>query len=294
MADPFGPPRHVDPFVCCASSNAGLVANLRAHGVFSHDAVESALLATDRKLFAQEHLRVFAYGDSPSPLSPEGVSMSAPHLHAACLQAVVRRLVQPGSCVALDVGCGSGFLAAALAHIINSNKGVEAASSSPSSSSSSSVLGVDISDELVHLAEENCRKACIPDLFCDDDEEGCGSGTCRLHFSRCDDILSEEPANPAAAAADSHNSLRGQLFDVIVAGMQLPDQASLKALARHLRPGGGALMVVGFDGALVLVENAPAAEAVEHGGGERRWVLRRLYEGAGMSPAVEATTTAAS
>ena len=70
--------------------------------------------AVDRKFFVKH--ADFAYSDAPQQLGG-GMSVSAPHLHASCLQVLATRL-RPGA-KALDIGCGSGYVTAAMAHMGN-------------------------------------------------------------------------------------------------------------------------------------------------------------------------------
>ena len=111
-------PARTSAWQCCGSSMAELVANLRASGAFSNPLVGEAMRAVDRRHYVR--FADFAYSDSPMALgladACSGMSISAPHLHAACLQ-VLAPALRPGAW-ALDVGCGSGWMTAAMAHLV--------------------------------------------------------------------------------------------------------------------------------------------------------------------------------
>ena len=69
------------------------------------------MLAVDRKDFCSSE----PYRDSPQPIG-SNATISAPHMHAYALENLKERL-HPGSKV-LDVGCGSGYLAACMAIMV--------------------------------------------------------------------------------------------------------------------------------------------------------------------------------
>jgi len=75
--------------------------------------------------------------DSPQGIG-FGVTISAPHMHAHALQQLAGPL-REGSSV-LDVGCGSGYLTAAMGHMVGA---------------SGKVVGVDHLEELVSMAATN-------------------------------------------------------------------------------------------------------------------------------------------
>lgn len=82
-----------------------------------------------------------AYDDVPQRIG-HMATISAPHMHAMALNVLAEHL-RPG-CRALDVGCGSGFLAAVMAHLV----GPEGL-----------VVGIDYLEPLVDLAHENVCKS---------------------------------------------------------------------------------------------------------------------------------------
>ncbi|XP_030376093.1 protein-L-isoaspartate(D-aspartate) O-methyltransferase [Scaptodrosophila lebanonensis] len=87
------------------ANNEDLIRQLREYGVIASDAVERAMIATDRKHYSPRN----PYMDAPQPIGG-GVTISAPHMHAFALE-YLRDHLKPGAHV-LDVGSGSGYLTA--------------------------------------------------------------------------------------------------------------------------------------------------------------------------------------
>jgi protein-L-isoaspartate(D-aspartate) O-methyltransferase len=89
-----------------------MVANhIAARGVHSQLVLE-AMQAVPRELFLPEHLREFAYHDSPLPIA-EGQTISQPYIVALMTDALGLK----GGEKVLEIGTGSGYAAAVLAHI---------------------------------------------------------------------------------------------------------------------------------------------------------------------------------
>lgn len=82
------------------------------------------------------------YLDSPHVIG-YGATISAPHMHAYALEVLADKLVEGAK--VLDVGSGSGYLTACMAHMTGP-RGV--------------VYGVDHIKELVKLSEENIKRDC--------------------------------------------------------------------------------------------------------------------------------------
>ena len=86
------------------------------------------------------------YFDSPYSIG-YGATISAPHMHAYALELLKDKLVDGAK--VLDVGSGSGYLTACLAHMVGP---------------SGMVFGVEHIKELVKQSEENIRRDC-PELL---------------------------------------------------------------------------------------------------------------------------------
>lgn len=71
--------------------------------------------ACPRDHFITEAHQDEAFSDSPVRLDDLDFNVSAPHMHASCLEALQ---LQPGQHV-LDVGTGCGIIAACAAHMVS-------------------------------------------------------------------------------------------------------------------------------------------------------------------------------
>jgi len=117
-------------------TNAELIANLKKNGLISSPRVEAAMKAVDRG----NYIGANSYEDSPQ-LIGFGVTISAPHMHAMCLEALLDQL-QPGM-RALDVGSGTGYLTACMAEMVG-EKG--------------HAVGIDHVPDLVKISQQNVIK----------------------------------------------------------------------------------------------------------------------------------------
>ena len=91
-----------------------LVRELKRQGVLRSPLVEQAFRAIDRKDFVRPEHRAEAYGNYPLPIG-EGQTISQPYTVAFMLDLLDPR---PGERI-LDVGAGSGWQAALLAHMVS-------------------------------------------------------------------------------------------------------------------------------------------------------------------------------
>jgi len=131
---------------CSGTSNNDLVENMyRAHLIKSASCLE-AMKKVDRAHFAPKN----AYSDAPQSIG-YNATISAPHMHAhACEE--MSGFLKPGASI-LDVGSGSGYLVAVIAHLIQPH---------------GKVVGIEHIQELVDLSIANLRKDPIHSRWLDD------------------------------------------------------------------------------------------------------------------------------
>mmetsp|Transcript_63576 Transcript_63576/g.143513 ORF Transcript_63576/g.143513 Transcript_63576/m.143513 type:complete len:243 (-) Transcript_63576:114-842(-) len=126
---------------CSGRSNTGLVDNLVRTGMCKGGRVEAALRSLDRGCYVRN--RATAYEDSPQSIG-HGVTISAPHMHAACLN-LLEPYLRPGM-RALDCGSGSGYLTAAMMAMVSEGGANGAA------------FGLECIEQLVPWSLANVRK----------------------------------------------------------------------------------------------------------------------------------------
>jgi protein-L-isoaspartate(D-aspartate) O-methyltransferase len=122
--------------------NAQLVDHLLKRGVLQTDRIVAAFRAVDRIDFVRNLSRPRAYGDRPLSIG-HGQTISQPFTVAFMLEELRPR---PGERV-LDVGSGSGWTTALLAHIVGTE---------------GSVWGTEILPELVVFGRRNLAKYSFP------------------------------------------------------------------------------------------------------------------------------------
>ena len=93
------------------STNKDLIAKLKENGVVKSPRVEAAMLKVDRAHYSPYS----PYTDSPQAIG-YSATISAPHMHATALELLQDHLVEGARC--LDVGSGSGYLSACMAHMV--------------------------------------------------------------------------------------------------------------------------------------------------------------------------------
>ncbi|KAF2869103.1 protein-L-isoaspartate O-methyltransferas-like protein [Massariosphaeria phaeospora] len=168
------------------ATNEALVTNLKRHGLIESDRVKDAMLKVDRAHYAPSH----PYEDSPQPIGHRA-TISAPHMHASACSSLLPFLY-PGARV-LDIGCGSGYLTAVLAHLVGPT---------------GAVIGVDHIEPLVALAAANMAKSA-------DGSAMLRSG--QVRFIKADGRRGWKEGAPydaihvGAAAAEHHKELTEQL-----------------------------------------------------------------------------------
>ncbi|GMH32929.1 hypothetical protein BSKO_00763 [Bryopsis sp. KO-2023] len=99
--------------IATGTMNGAMVTALKRKGILKNQAVEDAMKSVDRGLFVPR--KESAYQDAPVPIG-FGATISAPHMHAHCLE-LLAEVLKPGARV-LDVGSGSGYLTAVMAYMV--------------------------------------------------------------------------------------------------------------------------------------------------------------------------------
>lgn len=122
-----------------AADNDELVTNLKRSGVIIQDTAIKAMRMCPRNMFVPEQHQDEAFTDSPIRLEELDFNVSAPHMHASCLEALQ---LEPGHKV-LDVGAGCGIINACAAYMV----GREGLS-----------VGIDIRKAAVKLAVSNIKR----------------------------------------------------------------------------------------------------------------------------------------
>ncbi|KAI6148835.1 protein-L-isoaspartate O-methyltransferase [Pisolithus tinctorius] len=133
---------------CSGKSNNELIRNLARQGILTSERVTDAMAKVDRANYV---LRPGdAYQDSPQSIG-HGATISAPHMHAHALENLLQ-YIQPGATV-LDVGSGSGYLAAVLHHLVSPTP-------SPDNPNppQGKVIGIDHIPELVERSKYNLER----------------------------------------------------------------------------------------------------------------------------------------
>ncbi|XP_035822622.1 protein-L-isoaspartate O-methyltransferase isoform X1 [Zea mays] len=122
-----------------SDKNKSMVEQLQRYGVIRSTKVAEVMEAIDRGLFVPPGGS--PYHDSPMPIG-YNATISAPHMHAACLELLEKNL-QPGM-RALDVGSGTGYLTACFALMVGPE---------------GRAVGVEHIPELVATSTENIKKS---------------------------------------------------------------------------------------------------------------------------------------
>ncbi|XP_001602931.1 protein-L-isoaspartate(D-aspartate) O-methyltransferase [Nasonia vitripennis] len=121
---------------CSGTTNEEMVIKLKEAGIIGTDKAKAAMLAVDRAKYCHKS---DPYQDCPRQIG-YNVTISAPHMHAYALTFLTEQLFDGAK--ALDVGSGSGYLTACMAHMVGPE---------------GHVVGVDHIPELVELSIKNVQ-----------------------------------------------------------------------------------------------------------------------------------------
>ncbi|XP_020589485.1 protein-L-isoaspartate O-methyltransferase 1-like isoform X2 [Phalaenopsis equestris] len=125
--------------------NKKMVESLERYGVIKSKEVAEVMERIDRGVFVQSGTP--AYVDSPMQIG-FNATISAPHMHATCLE-LLKQHLQPGM-RALDVGSGTGYLTACFAIMVGPQ---------------GRAVGVEHIPELVSFSIENIKKSAASSLL---------------------------------------------------------------------------------------------------------------------------------
>lgn len=191
-------------------SHTTLVNSLvRANVVAAGSRLETVLRRVDRGNFVPLHFRDSSERYANRPLKIDHVAtISTPQQHAQVLRLLEPHL-QPGM-TAMDVGCGSGFLVAAMIHLVGL-KGF--------------VTGVDIVPALVELSKANLLHSL-------------GKETAEKQT----EIITSHGNNDCSLPINRQ-------YDCIHVGVAVETKAKAESFLKYLRPGGGLLIPIGSAGA---------------------------------------------
>lgn len=120
--------------------NRKLLNFLKEEGVLKSDLVFQTMMVINRRNFLPENMMNRAYQDNPLSIG-WNTTISAPHMHAQTLEELKGHLKKGGK--AIDIGCGSGYMTAAMAEIMGEN---------------SKVIGLDHIEDVVNFAKNNLSK----------------------------------------------------------------------------------------------------------------------------------------
>jgi protein-L-isoaspartate(D-aspartate) O-methyltransferase len=158
-------------WTCHGRNQRDLVDKLIQAGIVKTPAVQQVLEQVDRG----NYMRTNSYMDAPQGIGA-GQTISAPHMHAHVLEEIYPALEGKEAVKLLDVGCGSGYLTAALGRWVSSKNsqdivdscGAMVETDNPDNEKvnsnnilgvrSGKVFGIDVFPQLVDLTLQNIQR----------------------------------------------------------------------------------------------------------------------------------------
>ncbi|KAK6524629.1 hypothetical protein TWF281_011531 [Arthrobotrys megalospora] len=168
------------------TSNEELVENMKRNGLIGSIETYEAMKKVDRAHFAPAN----AYQDAPQPIG-YSATISAPHMHSHACEEIIEYL-KPGASI-LDVGSGSGYLVAVMAHMVQPG---------------GRVVGIEHIQELVDLSIRNLKKDPIHSAWLEDGTITIIKGDGRLGYP---EKAPYDAIHVGAAAKEVHGELVEQL-----------------------------------------------------------------------------------
>lgn len=146
-------PRKMKAWNCHGRNQKDLVDRLKQADIVKSPAVQAVLEMVDRANFIPQN----PYQDAPQPIGL-GQTISAPHMHAHVLEEIYPYLKGKENLKLLDVGCGSGYLTAALGRWCHPRPYSTKSPGVLLEGASCQVFGMDVQKALVDLTIRNIRK----------------------------------------------------------------------------------------------------------------------------------------
>mmetsp|Transcript_16783 Transcript_16783/g.29288 ORF Transcript_16783/g.29288 Transcript_16783/m.29288 type:complete len:312 (+) Transcript_16783:108-1043(+) len=146
-------------WTCHGRNQRDLVSKLRQAGIVKTPAVQRVLEQVDRANYVPAN----SYMDAPQAIGA-GQTISAPHMHAHVLEEIYPALEGKQNVKLLDVGCGSGYLTAALGRWVHSDQQCSDDNNQDDNHNnilgvtSGKVFGIDVHQQLVDLTRRNMQQ----------------------------------------------------------------------------------------------------------------------------------------
>jgi protein-L-isoaspartate(D-aspartate) O-methyltransferase len=135
-------------WTCHGRNQRDLVDKLQQAGIVKTPAVSKVMQQVDRANYISRN----SYMDAPQTIGM-GQTISAPHMHAHVLEELYPALQGKEYVKILDVGCGSGYLTAALGRWLSSGEDINILGGR-----FGTVFGIDVYQDLVDMTKENIIK----------------------------------------------------------------------------------------------------------------------------------------